>query len=96
MKNWQDEANCIGVDPEFFYPVVKGENGEPVPNPDPKGHEFIADYSEQATAVARSYCNSCPVIFECLRRNLDDEHGIFADTNPEERRALKRKERKKK
>lgn len=94
MNDWRYRAKCSGVETDIFYPVVRDEAGEPVPNPDPKGHEFIADYSEDATEEARSYCVQCPVIFECLKKNLNETEGIFADTNPDERAALRRRKKK--
>lgn len=94
MNDWRYRAKCSGVETDIFYPVVRDEAGVPVPNPDPKGHEFIADYGEDATEEARSYCVQCPVLFECLRQNLHETEGIFADTNPDERTALRRRKKK--
>lgn len=92
--NWKAKARCAGVDTDIFYPVVRDEDGNPVPNPDPKGSEFMDDYSEDATEESRSLCVQCPVIFDCLTANLNESHGVFADTSPEERRALRRKFKK--
>lgn len=94
MSDYPRKAKCAGVSTEIFYPVVRDADGAPVLNSDPKGHEFVADYSEEATEEARSYCVQCPVLFDCLKANLKEEHGIFADTNPDERAALRRRKKK--
>lgn len=92
MKDWREKAKCAGVNTEIFYPVLRDEEGEPVFDEE---EEFIDDYSEDGTEEARSYCVQCPVIFECLKANLNEEHGVFGDTVPSERRALIRKAKKK-
>lgn len=92
MKDWRESAKCNDVrDPDIFFPVLRDENGEKIL--DVEGFE-IDDYSEDGTEEARSYCVQCPVIFECLKRNLDAKDGIFADTNPDERAALRRRNKK--
>jgi WhiB family redox-sensing transcriptional regulator len=38
---------------------------------------------------ARSICGPCPGKHECLARALDEPHGVWAGTTPEQRRELR-------
>jgi hypothetical protein len=44
-------------------------------------------------AVARAFCNRCPVRVKCLTYALenDEQHGMFGGLAPEQRNNLKRK-----
>lgn len=91
MTDWREKAKCRGVDTDIFYPILRDAEGVPILDTD---GEEIDDYSEDATEEARSYCVQCPVIFDCLRKNLGEKDGIFADTNPDERAVLRRRSKK--
>lgn len=48
--------------------------------------------STDDAARARAVCRSCPVRAECLAESLvrPEQHGIWAGTNPGQRRSLRR------
>lgn len=50
-KNWMDEAVCLTVDPEVFFPIANR-----------KGTQVRAQQVKQATRV----CANCPVLDECF------------------------------
>lgn len=66
---WQESAACKGADTEIFYPT------EPV-------HRRSSKYTHLTPEerVAVNYCNSCPVVTQCLRDALkvprEEDHGV--------------------
>ncbi|GGK01664.1 hypothetical protein GCM10011583_36580 [Streptomyces camponoticapitis] len=76
--DWLRDAACVGADPELFFPV--GDS-------DP-----AAEQTERAKAV----CHSCPVESRCLEWALDTGRtsGVWGGTDEEERRRLRRNERR--
>lgn len=48
------------------------------------------DAGRGAYDKARSVCSGCRVALSCLASNLDERHGGFAGTTPEDRRDLRR------
>jgi hypothetical protein len=57
---------------------------------------FFPDYNggEKTFAVARSICNECPVIAECLDAQLklesfEDQWGMFGGRTPQERKEIR-------
>jgi WhiB family transcriptional regulator, redox-sensing transcriptional regulator len=75
--DWRTEARCLRADPELFVP----------PGSSWQGHEY-------QEAAAKAYCALCPSVAPCLAWALEvgDEWAVLGDTNPKERRAIKRKE----
>jgi WhiB family transcriptional regulator, redox-sensing transcriptional regulator len=76
--NWRDRAACLDVDPEVFFPV--GATGRAL---------------EQADE-AKQVCAGCEVRVHCLMWALEtNQHdGIWGGTTEDERRALRRKNRR--
>ena len=50
---------------------------------------FPARGDSRAVAAARRICRSCTVRAECLEANLHQPDGIYGDTTPKQRRALR-------
>ncbi|MGD1222580.1 MULTISPECIES: WhiB family transcriptional regulator [Streptomyces] len=76
MSDWRESAACRSVDPDLFFPI---------------GHTGPAVFQiEEAKAV----CRACPVRDACLRWALDTGQaiGIWGGTSEAERRALARRE----
>ncbi|WP_028801452.1 WhiB family transcriptional regulator [Streptomyces sp. 142MFCol3.1] len=76
MSDWRESAACRSVDPDLFFPI---------------GHTGPALLQiEEAKAV----CRACPVRDACLRWALDTGQaiGIWGGTSEAERRALARRE----
>ena len=48
------------------------------------------------TFAARAICRRCPVVTACLNEALDlgDQHGVWGALSPEERKNLRRRERR--
>ncbi|MFG1976956.1 WhiB family transcriptional regulator [Nonomuraea fuscirosea] len=38
---------------------------------------------------AKAICNGCPIRERCLRDHLNEAHGVFGGTTPEQRRRLR-------
>jgi WhiB family redox-sensing transcriptional regulator len=83
--SWRDQASCLDVDPELFFPVGIGEPA--------------VEQAEEAKAVCRAcpvlaQCRE----FELTptpRGGLRNEHGVFAGLTVVERRAeLRRRARR--
>ncbi|WP_095932130.1 WhiB family transcriptional regulator [Streptomyces sp. Tue6028] len=76
MSDWRESAACRTVDPDLFFPI--GNTGPAVLQ------------IEEAKAV----CRACPVRDACLRWALDTGQaiGIWGGTSEGERRALARRE----
>ncbi|MFD7503492.1 WhiB family transcriptional regulator [Streptomyces sp. NPDC059850] len=78
MEWWQSAA-CVDEDPELFFPVG------------------VAGPAAQAQqAQAKEVCHRCPVTHECLVYALETgvTHGVWGGTDEEERRVLRRRERR--
>lgn len=73
-RYWRDDAACIGVDTDLFYP----------------------DRADPAYALA--ICQDCPVRTACLTEALaaGDQFGIWGGLGVNERRALRRRQRRSK
>ncbi|MEU1202084.1 WhiB family transcriptional regulator [Streptomyces sp. NPDC005813] len=76
MSDWRESAACRSVDPDLFFPI--GNTGPAVLQ------------IEEAKAV----CRACPVREACLRWALDTGQaiGVWGGTSEAERRALARRE----
>lgn len=72
--DWRQQANCLGVDPELFYPQRGGSK------------VLQAEQIREAKAV----CASCVVRAQCLSAALErqEEHGIWGGMSERERRRL--------
>ncbi|GAA2036644.1 WhiB family transcriptional regulator [Yaniella flava] len=78
--SWVDEALCAQVDPEVFFPATKGGTS---------AHDIQFD-------TARSICNTCPVLTQCLEAAMKFEegtthysrYGMFGGLTPVERADL--------
>jgi WhiB family redox-sensing transcriptional regulator len=77
--DWRHRARCRTEDPELFFPV---------------GTTSIA---EAQAAEAKAVCCLCPVLEECRRWALDtaQDAGIWGGLTEEERRRLRRGQRRK-
>lgn len=53
--------------------------------------EVSGKYLPDDVAVARTWCNQCPVRDECLEANLSDPFGIFGGLDPDERTYLRKR-----
>lgn len=76
MSNWMDDAACIGIDPELFFPITYGNQYSHL------------DHSGPAVAI----CDTCDVRRQCLDMAIDDPSlvGIWGGTTPEQRRRIRR------
>jgi WhiB family redox-sensing transcriptional regulator len=77
--DWWQSAACVEEDPELFFPV---------------GAAGPAAQAQQV--LAKEVCHRCPVTHQCLVYALDTgvTHGVWGGTDEEERRALRRRERR--
>jgi WhiB family redox-sensing transcriptional regulator len=75
---WQEQAACIGADPELFWQEpVKGRPGAAPTDPH---------------AEARAICAVCPVIAQCLKWATDNrEYGFLGGMTPAERESARRR-----
>lgn len=79
-QDWVDEAFCAEIDPEIFFPATKGGTS---------AHDIQFD-------TARSICNTCPVLTQCLEAAMKFEegtthysrYGMFGGLTPVERADL--------
>ena len=76
--DWRHRARCRDVDPELFFPV--GTTGP----------------AEAQVQSAKAICALCPVRDECLQWALDtaQDAGVWGGLSEEERRALRRGQRR--
>jgi len=73
MRDWRDDAACLGYDPEGWWPV--GQSHSP-PN-------------AGRVAAAKAICRRCPSQNPCLTWALENgEHGIWGGMTEEERLIL--------
>lgn len=76
-NDWQQNANCIGVDSELFVPVD-----------DLRGRSVAKHYEK-----ARQYCYNCTVRAECLAfahyNNMGE--GLWGGFTPKQRKSLHKK-----
>ena len=72
---WRDRANCLGEDPELFFPT-----GNTVP---------AIFQTKEAIAVCRGCDVRDNCLDWALENSID--HGVFGGLSEDERRALKRK-----
>lgn len=77
-RDWRDRAACRDEDPELFFPT--GTTGPAL----------------QQIDAAKAICARCPVLSECLAFALEtgQDYGIWGGLTPEERRALRRRNRR--
>ncbi|MFD4118353.1 WhiB family transcriptional regulator [Streptomyces niveus] len=75
---WLRDAACVDADPELFFPV--GDS----------------DPAAEQVARAKEVCHSCPVERQCLEwaLNTGRTSGVWGGTDEEERRRLRRNERR--
>ncbi|MGW2283056.1 WhiB family transcriptional regulator [Streptomyces sp. NPDC001770] len=79
MENWRTRAACREEDPDLFFPI--GSTGPALVQ----------------TEDAKAVCRTCPVREQCLRWALDNNQdtGVWGGLAEDERRALKRRDRRK-
>ncbi len=74
---WTEQALCAGRNPRIWYPVD-----------DRTYRTEVAD----SYAYARTICNQCPVLEQCLQYALStgETNGMWGGATPAERRNLRR------
>lgn len=74
---WRDRAECLGMDPEDWFPVSELESG------------VALAHVESVKLI----CDRCPVIDSCLSWALgaQEQHGIWGGMTAKERASLKRR-----
>lgn len=95
---WRVYAKCIGLSPEFFFPVVKDEFGLPVLDRDGREKPDLPGVQR-----AKSFCNGkrgagdepCAVRMECLHWAIvhGQWEGIYGGMVERDRRAYARRKR---
>ena len=74
--DWRSRGMCRNVDPELFFPVGRGEQ------------------ARLQTREAKAVCRGCPVLVQCaewvLTTGADQDNGIWAGMDPDERRVARR------
>ncbi len=75
VEEWQDKAACRGPQSSLFFPP---------PRTEPRDEKI------EREALAKSICNQCSVVTDCLTHALDvgEVHGIWGGRNEIERRNL--------
>ena len=73
-RRWQERANCLGVDPDLFFPV--GTTGPAI------------EQIENAKAVCRQCEAQAACLEYALTTNQDS--GVWGGTSEEERRQLRK------
>ncbi|MFD3958104.1 WhiB family transcriptional regulator [Streptomyces bacillaris] len=78
MENWRTHAACREEDPDLFFPI--GTSGPAVVQ----------------AAEAKAVCRTCPVQAQCLEWALENgqDTGVWGGLAEDERRALKRRNRR--
>lgn len=79
------QASCKAYDPRYWDTTTREGRTTRL------GYVKIGGVRMSRTkqfALARSICETCPVITECLALGLDEEEGIWGGRLPEERRLL--------
>ncbi|MFC4054962.1 WhiB family transcriptional regulator [Actinomadura syzygii] len=84
---WRRSAACRDVDPEVFFPAAASDSA-----PD------AASDGKRRIAQAKAVCAGCPVQQECRREAIERREpvGIWGGTTPQQRAALRRKQRRSK
>lgn len=84
-QSWRDNAKCVGLDTQAFYPVR-----------DKDTYTGIAKYSK-GVCKGKDGKAPCPVRKQCLLYAilLNEEHGIWGTCSHRERNAIERKAAKK-
>lgn len=79
LMDWRHQSRCRDVDPELFFPI--GTTGP----------------AEAQVEAAKAICTLCPVREPCLQWALDtaQDAGVWGGLSEEERRALRRGQRRK-
>jgi WhiB family redox-sensing transcriptional regulator len=79
---WQEDALCVGVETEVFFPNDKG---------------MVKERWQSAKAVC-AFCPVRKPCLESamVRDEHDDQWGVFGGLSPLERRALRKKRKEKK
>lgn len=74
--DWRDDAACLSVDPELFFPNMEHRVG---------GRRQLTRESQDAIAI----CNGCSVQGDCLKWALEHgEVGIWGGTTTDKRRQI--------
>lgn len=63
---WYDRAACIGKDPALW---------DELPPPIEKGRK-VGQWGAGEQKKAIAICRACPVMVECLKAALAEEHGV--------------------
>lgn len=76
--SWRDQALCMEVDPELFFPDRSGK--------------YRMSVDGERETLAKSMCNRCPVKAECLAYAVDDPsiEGIWGGSTARERLDLRK------
>lgn len=87
-------AACRGADPELFFDPDYEAKG-PLPEVYDRNTADARTRRKMARrAAARSYCQRCPVIEECLEIGWNASDGMFGGYDKDERKHLLRQRRK--
>ncbi len=92
--SWQDEAECLGMDPKLFNPDIIDDEGEEWFD-DGTIWEAFGDTSHFYDK-AREICAACPVRAQCEEYALanKERYGMWGGLTPIERRRIERRERR--
>ncbi len=81
---WQQQANCLGVDPDLFFPKDVRRAGP--------GHK---NEDSEETALGRMVCSGCDVRVDCLEYAIDnrEKFGMWGGTTADERELIIKRRR---
>lgn len=79
---WQDEALCLEVGVEMFFPL----------DSDSRGRDSLGFSPQEIYRAAKEVCAQCPVRMPCLEQALqrEEEYGVWGGLTPFERRRVLR------
>lgn len=77
LWEWQNEGNCVGVDPELFF----------------LEYNMRDSVKRKREAEAKAVCKGCPVIAKCLNHALTvpEVYGVWGGMSADERAFYSRK-----
>lgn len=78
-----DNAACVGYDPRYWDTVTRNGRTSRLGTVRIGGQRIKREHQ---IAMAKSICESCPVITLCLELGMNEEEGIWGKTLPDERR----------
>lgn len=80
VADWRNDAACRNEDPEMFFPMAPSDS---------------TMSATSAASAAKSVCQRCPVVHDCLTWALDSGQrlGVWGGMSELERRTLMRQRR---